>query len=235
YGQAEVNPLSSIDNHFRLPGQYKDPETGFHYNWHRYYNAVDGRFLTPDPIGLEGGMNRYGYANENPVNLADPEGLAPNPDANGNGIPDYKEVIPRPTPPPIVTPEMLVGLVPVLLGMPPAPPTAGAFGRVASGSSCAAKTTQTVLGKFPDYLRIADELGARRFSVPAEVWNKMSKAEQWAANQKFLDRAIARGDKIVLSNPVKNISEVTGVFRRELDYLVEKGFRLSADGTTMVK
>ena len=63
----------------------------------------------------------------------------------------------------------------------------------------------------------------------------MSAAEQWAANQKFLDRAIARGDDILLSNPVRNINDVTGAFRQELDYLIIKGFQLSADGTRLIR
>jgi len=63
----------------------------------------------------------------------------------------------------------------------------------------------------------------------------MSKPEKWTANKKFLDRAIKRGDDIVLSNPVRNIDEVSGAFRQELEYLVEKGFRLSGDGARMIK
>jgi RHS repeat-associated protein len=93
----------------------------------------------------------------------------------------------------------------------------------------------TVLGKFPDYLTLADELGAKRFNIPTSVWNRMSTAEQWTANRTFLDRAIARGDEIVLSNPVRNINEVSGAFRQELDYLITHGFRLSPDGTRLVK
>ncbi len=40
---------------------------------------------------------------------------------------------------------------------------------------------------------------------------------------------------LFLSNPVKNINDVKGAFRRELDYLMEKGFRLNGDGTKLVK
>jgi len=63
----------------------------------------------------------------------------------------------------------------------------------------------------------------------------MSPAEQWVANVKFLDRAIARGDNIVLSNPVKNINKVSGYLRKELDYLASKGYKLSRDGTQLIK
>jgi hypothetical protein len=93
----------------------------------------------------------------------------------------------------------------------------------------------SVLGKYPDYINVSDELGAKRFSIPTDIWNKMSSTEQWAANEKFLDRMILRGDDIVLSNPVKDINDVTGSFRRELEYLIERGFKLSPDGTKMVK
>lgn len=41
----------------------------------RYYNPQTGRYLTPDPIGLEGGINPYGYVDNNPVNAIDPLGL----------------------------------------------------------------------------------------------------------------------------------------------------------------
>ena len=96
-------------------------------------------------------------------------------------------------------------------------------------------TGQTVLGKFPDYVNMSESLTARRFEIPTKIWNKMSPAEQWAANKKFLDRTISRGDDILLSNPVKNLDEVDGYFRRELDYLINQGYRLTNDGGRLVR
>ena len=46
-----------------------------YYNFHRYYNPDTGRYLTPDPIGLEGGTNLYGYVGGNPAGAGDPLGL----------------------------------------------------------------------------------------------------------------------------------------------------------------
>jgi RHS repeat-associated protein len=58
-----------------LPGQYLDEETGFAYNVMRDYDQSAGRYLQPDPIGLMGGVNLYGYANGNSIWKADPFGL----------------------------------------------------------------------------------------------------------------------------------------------------------------
>ncbi|MCV4262101.1 RHS repeat-associated core domain-containing protein, partial [Pseudomonas capsici] len=55
--------------------QYFDAETGLHYNRHRYYNPGTGRFLTPDPIKLAGGLNNYRYV-PNPTGWVDPLGLS---------------------------------------------------------------------------------------------------------------------------------------------------------------
>ncbi|KAA8694025.1 RNase A-like domain-containing protein, partial [Pseudomonas proteolytica] len=52
-----------------------DRESGLHYNRHRYYNPDNGRYLTPDPVKLAGGVNGYLYV-PNPTGWVDPLGLA---------------------------------------------------------------------------------------------------------------------------------------------------------------
>jgi RHS repeat-associated protein len=75
YGNLAALDVSEIDNPLRFQGQYFDAETGLHYNRHRYYNPGTGRFLTPDPIKLAGGLNNYQYV-PNPTGWIDPLGLS---------------------------------------------------------------------------------------------------------------------------------------------------------------
>ncbi|KAB2903109.1 MAG: RHS repeat-associated core domain-containing protein [Burkholderiaceae bacterium] len=59
----------------RYPGQQWDAETQLAYNLHRYYDASTGRYVQADPIGLEGGWNRFGYVEGNPLGFTDSIGL----------------------------------------------------------------------------------------------------------------------------------------------------------------
>lgn len=87
FGRVDVL-VEAVTNNLRFPGQYYDAETGLHYNWNRYYDPATGRYITADPIGLEGGDNLYLYANANSINLTDPMGLWVNLCARKLGDPD---------------------------------------------------------------------------------------------------------------------------------------------------
>ena len=58
-GEHRTLPADDIDNPIRLQGQYEDYETGLYYNDFRYYDAATGPLISPDPIGLLGGLQLY--------------------------------------------------------------------------------------------------------------------------------------------------------------------------------
>jgi RHS repeat-associated protein len=77
FGNAEIL-VNTVENNLRFPGQYYDAETGLHYNFHRYYDPMTGRYTQVDPIGFAGGdVNWYAYVGNNPVSWVDPNGLNP--------------------------------------------------------------------------------------------------------------------------------------------------------------
>ena len=59
----------------RFPGQYKDEETGWHYNLNRYYDPKIGQYITSDHTGLRSGLNTYIYVLLNPTGYFDLSGL----------------------------------------------------------------------------------------------------------------------------------------------------------------
>jgi RHS repeat-associated protein len=81
YGEAST----ATGSRFKYTGQITLPGVGLQYYKARMYSPLLGRFLQPDPIGVSGGMNIYGYVGGDPVNATDPSGLATNsPFPSGN-------------------------------------------------------------------------------------------------------------------------------------------------------
>ncbi|MDN8602293.1 RHS repeat-associated core domain-containing protein, partial [Citrobacter sp. S2-9] len=85
WGRSERYPFShpQTDNDdnahkpdcpWRFAGQWADEESGLYYNRFRYYDSETAQYLSPDPIGLRGGLNSYGYV-RNPQRYIDPLGL----------------------------------------------------------------------------------------------------------------------------------------------------------------
>ncbi|HGY5298578.1 TPA: RHS repeat-associated core domain-containing protein [Aeromonas salmonicida] len=56
-------------------GQLYDQETGLYYNRHRYFDPELGQYISPDPIGFDGGFSPYAYVH-NPLEWVDPFGLS---------------------------------------------------------------------------------------------------------------------------------------------------------------
>jgi RHS repeat-associated protein len=64
-------------NPLRFAARELDWQTGLYYVRARWYDPFLGRFLSEDPIGLEGGINQYTYAANDPINRRDPTGMIP--------------------------------------------------------------------------------------------------------------------------------------------------------------
>jgi RHS repeat-associated protein len=72
--RAPKTDASGPECPFGDPGQIWDADTGLYYNRHRFYCPQARQYLTPDPIGLWGGLYAYAYVLD-PVNQVDPLGL----------------------------------------------------------------------------------------------------------------------------------------------------------------
>ncbi|GIK35998.1 MAG: hypothetical protein BroJett010_25570 [Gammaproteobacteria bacterium] len=67
-------PSGTASVRLRLPGQIDLGVLGISYNYFRDYDPQAGRYVESDPIGIEGGLNTYGYVDQNPLTRSDPTG-----------------------------------------------------------------------------------------------------------------------------------------------------------------
>ncbi|WP_119394297.1 RHS repeat-associated core domain-containing protein [Salinibius halmophilus] len=78
-----------------FPGQHFDDTTGLSYNYFRDYDPTTGRYIQSDPIGLNGGLNTYGYVGGNPLGYVDPLGLSARDDLS-EAFNAWKQTFPSP-------------------------------------------------------------------------------------------------------------------------------------------
>src|SRR6266404_1679103 len=112
----------SLVNPFQYTARESDSETGLYYYRARYYDSSTGRFLSEDPIGLQGGNNFYRYSQNSPLNWIDPSGNGPICySVTPKGMTEIPCVDPKGGTPCIYVPGGVSCGVPIPPGPPPAP------------------------------------------------------------------------------------------------------------------
>ena len=85
----------------------------------------------------------------------------------------------------------------------------------------------TVIGTFPRYIHVSDQLGGRRFDIGTHAWSALgTKALKWRANAYFLDQMMKAGDAFVMSSDPQTARPGSWYFD-ELNYLRSKGHVLA--------
>ncbi|MCA8925346.1 MAG: RHS repeat protein, partial [Planctomycetes bacterium] len=76
FGEAlAAEGVAAQANAWRYAGRPLDAETGLYQVRARAYDAILGRFTSPDPSGRTSGLNLYAYAENDPTRFNDPLGL----------------------------------------------------------------------------------------------------------------------------------------------------------------
>jgi RHS repeat-associated protein len=72
---GSVIEKSVLGNRYAFQGREIDWSTGLYNFRARWYDSETGRWLSKDPIGIQGGLNQYVFCGNNPVMFVDPLGL----------------------------------------------------------------------------------------------------------------------------------------------------------------
>ena len=108
-----------------------------------------------------------------------------------------------------------------------------ALAKGAESLSSQYKTGAPTIGHYPEYVNLAKQINGKIFQMPSHIFDKMSKAEQWAANQKFLDRAISRKEVFNLATKLENMRPGS-YYEEEVKYLLDKGYKINEYGTMLL-
>ncbi len=77
YGSYGNVTSGSASTRYLYTGRETDSDIGLIYYRARFYDPEQGRFISEDPVGLEGGINLFAYVENNPLRFTDPSGLCP--------------------------------------------------------------------------------------------------------------------------------------------------------------
>jgi RHS repeat-associated protein len=76
WGQITNDTNMSLRGRYGYTGREEDVETGWQYNRARYYDSVNARWITQDPLGFDAGdSNLYRYVLNSSTGASDPGGL----------------------------------------------------------------------------------------------------------------------------------------------------------------
>ena len=88
-----------------------------------------------------------------------------------------------------------------------------------------------MIGRYPDYTRLAAQKGWNALDVPDWAYRFAQKLPggfwQWI-NRPFIEAAVLRGDRFLISNPTSSAAGST--FELELEYLFQKGYNPAVTG-----
>ena len=239
WGGVRSQSATSPTNPMGFQSQYRDSSTGNYNLRARMYDPGLGGFLQTDPIRSE---PSYTYADGNPVRYSDPTGLFSicggvacgkvwsemwrNPVASWQAAPSWSKWVAGVslvvaaaagvTACALATVGICAGFTVFGLGN----AAAGAGTGTALCEEYCDDAGSIVIGKYPSYLRLGEQLRADVFNVPAQKWLSMTADEQWATNKRFLDEALAAGSRIILATPPEHASST---YLMELEYLISKG------------
>jgi RHS repeat-associated protein len=250
----EIGPVPQDGEALKFTGHERDGDPsggndGLDYMHARYYASTIGRFLSVDPelnlkstLGNPQKWNRYAYVRNNPISFTDPDGrddlfigddftdpFGRTPARADVGplvksllhVDEMKEAFSGFSSAPLKE-KLMAGAVGLISGL----DIVGNFLEPEKGPIT--KGGAVMLGHFPEYLEAGAKANARVFNIPGAIWNKMSDAARWTANQKFLDRAIARGASLLLATDPAKI-KAGSYLAKEVTYLLGKGFKLIKD------
>jgi RHS repeat-associated protein len=208
YGERLVKAPESR-NALWYTGKPEEAALGLSYFGARWYAPGLGRFMSIDPAEVQAenlhSFNRYAYANNNPYKFVDPDGRAAETVTDlislgisvgmfiqdpslGNAVGILGDAVGT------AVPFLPAGIGSIRSGLRAADKAGDVTKNVAPAKRA---SNQTILGHYPDYVKLSDELGARRFDIPIDIWNKMTHVQQWETNRKFLDRMISKGDEVI--------------------------------------
>jgi RHS repeat-associated protein len=74
-GGIDLQGFNGVDRARWKGALWLGPELELYFMRNRWYEPFSGRFLSEDPLGLRGGLNPYVFADDDPIDKADPDGL----------------------------------------------------------------------------------------------------------------------------------------------------------------